>query len=61
MPLYEYHCKQCGEDFEVRQGYEDPPLTEHETCGGMVEKRFSTSTIKFTGSGFYETDYKRKK
>lgn len=69
MPIYEFHCEKCGKDFEVRRGMEDPPLTVHENyqsdstvsrCGGQVTQKFSISSLKFVGTGFYETDYKNK-
>jgi putative FmdB family regulatory protein len=60
MPLYEYHCEKCGQDFEVRHGMEDPPLKKHDDCGGRVTQKFSTSSLQFKGTGFYETDYKNK-
>jgi len=61
MPLYEYVCSKCDVTFEVRQKYDDDPLTLHEVCGGTVERQFSVPAIKFVGSGFYINDYKGKK
>jgi putative FmdB family regulatory protein len=60
MPLYEYHCKGCGEKFEVRQKFVDEPLTVHESCGGEVERLISAPTFNFKGTGFYATDYGKK-
>lgn len=58
MPLYEYHCFDCDLDFEVRHGYDDPPVVEHAECRGhRVSRKISPSALKFTGSGFYCTDY----
>jgi len=59
MPLYEYNCHRCGKTFEVLQRFSDQPLTEHEGCGGEVEKLISTSAFQFKGSGWYATDYAR--
>jgi len=59
MPLYEYNCHRCGKTFEVLQRFSDEPLTEHESCGGEVERLISTSAFQFKGSGWYATDYAR--
>ena len=63
MPIYEYHCKKCG-DFEVMQKMSDAPVTICETCGAPVQRVFHPIAVHFKGSGFYNTDYgtsKRKR
>jgi len=57
MPLYEYNCKRCGKNFEVRQKFADQLLTVHENCGGEVERLISAPSLHFKGTGFYATDY----
>lgn len=57
MPLYEYQCEQCGEQFEVMQKFSDEPLTRHEKCGGVVHRLLSAPALQFKGSGWYITDY----
>jgi putative FmdB family regulatory protein len=57
MPLYEYRCEQCGEQFEVIQKFADEPLTRHAKCGGAVHRLLSVSALQFKGSGWYITDY----
>jgi putative FmdB family regulatory protein len=59
MPLYDYHCKRCGETFEVRQKFADETLVTHEGCGGEVERLISAPALQFKGSGWYITDYAR--
>lgn len=60
MPLYEYHCDSCGENFEKLQRFSDEPLTLHEACGGgPVHRLISTSALQFKGTGWYITDYKK--
>jgi putative FmdB family regulatory protein len=59
MPLYDYRCQKCGETFEVRRKFSDPPLTAHEGCGGAVEQLLSAPAFQFKGSGWYVTDYGR--
>lgn len=60
MPLYEYRCQSCGAVFEVIQKFSDTPLSQHEGCGGSVEKMISASAFQFKGTGWYVTDYGRK-
>ena len=60
MPLYEYHCDSCGNNFEKLQRFSDEPLSVHEECGGgPVHRLISTSALQFKGTGFYITDYKK--
>ena len=59
MPLYEYKCDVCGR-FEKIVQFSDPPLAACPTCGGTVQKLFSSPAIQFKGSGFYITDYAKK-
>jgi putative FmdB family regulatory protein len=58
MPLYEYRCSKCSEQFEVLQKFSDAPLSVHEGCGGSVERLLSAPGLQFKGSGWYITDYK---
>jgi putative FmdB family regulatory protein len=60
MPLYEYRCHQCGATFEKLQRFSDAPLSQHENCGGKVERLISAPGLQFKGSGWYITDYARK-
>lgn len=57
MPLYEYQCEQCGEQFEVMQKFSDTPVARHEKCGGPVHRLISAPALQFKGSGWYITDY----
>ena len=57
MPLYEYQCAKCGAVFEVRQKFSDEPLTQHEGCGGSVDRLISAPAFQLKGSGWYVTDY----
>ncbi|MEM1179280.1 MAG: FmdB family zinc ribbon protein [Acidobacteriota bacterium] len=62
MPLYEYHCEQCGYRFETLQRFSDPPLTDCEKCGnGTLKKLISAPAVQFKGTGWYVTDYAGKK
>ncbi len=57
MPLYEYRCENCGEQFEVMQKFSDQPLSTHEKCGGKVVRLLSAPALLFKGTGWYVTDY----
>ena len=61
MPIYEYRCPN-GHTFEVFQRMTDPPSESCVTCGaGPVEKILFPVAVHFKGSGFYSTDYGRKR
>jgi len=73
MPFYIYRCLKCKKHLEIQQKITD---TRIENCGQYCEEPYSESTGSFNGpvkivlqpihtifkgSGFYETDYKKKK
>jgi putative FmdB family regulatory protein len=60
MPIYEYRCEN-GHTFEVMQRMSDEPLTECSICGAPVQRVFHPVAIHFKGSGFYNTDYGKRK
>jgi putative FmdB family regulatory protein len=60
MPIYEYRCEN-GHNFEVMQRMSDDPLTECSICGASVQRVFHPVAIHFKGSGFYNTDYGKRK
>ena len=33
MPIYEYQCRDCGEEIEVLQKISDPPAVDCPACG----------------------------
>lgn len=62
MPTYEYECSACGHAFEALQSMTEPKLTQCPKCKKNKLARLigSGSGVIFKGTGFYETDYKRK-
>ncbi|MBU4304067.1 MAG: zinc ribbon domain-containing protein [Candidatus Omnitrophica bacterium] len=62
MPTYDYKCAKCAYEFELFQQMTDKPVKKCPQCGKNKAQRLigCGSGIIFKGSGFYETDYKRK-
>jgi putative FmdB family regulatory protein len=60
MPVYEYRCEN-GHTFEVVQRMSDAPLSACTVCGAPVQRVFHPVAVHFKGSGFYNTDYGRRK
>jgi putative FmdB family regulatory protein len=60
MPIYEYRCAK-GHTFEELQRMTDDPLTTCTVCGAPVQRVFHPVAVHFKGSGFYNTDYGKKK
>jgi putative FmdB family regulatory protein len=56
VPTYSYACTECGNRFDVVQGFSDDALTTCEKCSGRLRKLFNSVGIVFKGSGFYRTD-----
>src|SRR3954464_9533238 len=60
MPIYEYRCEK-GHTFEEMQRMTDDPVATCTTCDAPVQRVFHPVAVHFKGSGFYTTDYGRKK
>jgi putative FmdB family regulatory protein len=60
VPIYEYKCEK-GHVFDVIQKMSDEPLTECQECGAPAERVLHPVAVHFKGSGFYNTDYGKKK
>ena len=60
MPIYEYRCER-DHTFEVMQRMVDDPLTVCPEHGTPVQRVFHPVAVHFKGSGFYNTDYGKKK
>ena len=60
MPIYEYKCEN-GHVFDVIQKMSDEPLTECQECGAPAVRVLHPVAVHFKGSGFYSTDYGKKK
>jgi putative FmdB family regulatory protein len=60
VPIYEYKCEN-GHVFDVIQKMSDEPLTECQECGAPAARVLHPVAVHFKGSGFYNTDYGKKK
>ena len=60
MPVYEYRCEN-EHTFEVMQRMSDDPVSTCTVCGAPVQRVFHPVAVHFKGSGFYATDYGRRK
>ncbi len=57
MPIYEYKCEKCENQFEMLQKITAEPLKECPECGGPVHKLVSSTSFILKGGGWYATDY----
>ena len=60
MPIYTYHCVQCGheEDHFLKIKDSSPKCSQ---CGSSeYQKKLSAPRFQLKGSGWYETDFKTK-
>jgi putative FmdB family regulatory protein len=60
VPIYEYKCAN-GHVFDVIQRMADEPLSVCQECGAPAERVLHPVAVHFKGSGFYNTDYGKKK
>jgi putative FmdB family regulatory protein len=60
VPIYEYKCEH-GHVFDVIQNFADEPLTKCQECGAPAVRVLHSPAVHFKGSGFYNTDYGKKK
>ncbi len=60
VPIYEYKCEN-GHVFDVMQKMADEPLSECVECGAPAARVLTAPAVHFKGSGFYNTDYGKRK
>ena len=60
MPVYVYHCDNCGNQFEKNQRFSDEPLKICPECGKKALHKVITAPVSviYKGSGFYSTDHR---
>ena len=60
MPIYEYRCESCDHRLEKLQKMSEGVLVDCPECTRPALKRLiSASAFRLTGSGWYETDFKK--
>ena len=63
MPLYEYKCEDCGNEFEEmlhfseRENLINDPCS---SCKGKVQLKMSMGSFHLKGSGWYKDGYVKK-
>lgn len=57
MPIYEYKCTSCGNEFEIIQKVGAGPLRKCRECNGKLEKLISRSSFQLKGGGWFVNDY----
>lgn len=62
MPTYDYQCEACNHEWELFQSMNDSPVKRCPKCKKQKAKRLLGlgAGLIFKGTGFYETDYKKK-
>jgi putative FmdB family regulatory protein len=60
VPIYEYKCDN-GHVFDVMQKMAEEPLGECVECGAPAHRVLTAPAVHFKGSGFYNTDYGKRK
>jgi len=62
MPTYQYECDNCSHVFDIMQSIVEKKLKKCPQCNQLTLQRLigSGGGIVFKGSGYYETDYKKK-
>ncbi len=60
MPIYAFRCAACGHDFDRLQKMSDPDPATCPQCGaGPVQRQLTAPSFRLSGSGWYETDFKK--
>jgi putative FmdB family regulatory protein len=60
VPIYEYKCEN-SHVFDVMQKMADAALTSCVECGAPCVRVLTAPAVHFKGSGFYNTDYGKRK
>lgn len=61
MPIYEFECPSCTHRFERLQKVADADPTDCPECSKAgVRRRLTAPAFRLSGSGWYETDFKKE-
>jgi putative FmdB family regulatory protein len=60
VPIYEFICQSCGNEFEQLRSFSDNSVPKCSACASeQVVRRMGRPAIHFKGSGWYITDSKK--
>lgn len=60
MPIYEFECPSCSHRFERLQKVSDADPKDCPECAKAgVRRRLTAPAFRLSGSGWYETDFKK--
>lgn len=60
MPIYAFECTECGHAFDRLQKLSDPDPASCPECGQPgVKRQITAPAFRLSGSGWYETDFKK--
>jgi putative FmdB family regulatory protein len=61
MPIYAFACTACGHAFDKLQKLSDPDPAMCPACGAgdTVQRQLTAPSFRLSGSGWYETDFKK--
>lgn len=60
MPIYEFRCQSCGNEFEKLVSFSDTSVPGCPACQSAdVKRQIAAPAIHFKGSGWYVTDSKK--
>jgi putative FmdB family regulatory protein len=61
MPNYQYHCPKCNITTNIFHSMKDETSYSCLSCDAVLTKQITGGLgVIFSGSGFYENDYKNK-
>ena len=61
MPVYEYECPSCKKRKDLLRRVQERNYTVKCECGRDMSRTLGSPGLIFKGTGFYETDYKKKR
>ena len=60
MPIYAFECTSCGCEFDRLQKMSDPDPSACPKCEtDAVKRQLTAPSFRLSGSGWYETDFKK--
>jgi putative FmdB family regulatory protein len=60
MPIYAFECTACGHEFDRLQKMSDPDPSACPKCeASSVKRQVTAPSFRLSGSGWYETDFKK--